>query len=106
MAGMYEEEFSQEESFQVGQPIVKPREAEGRRILADIRSLEGGEVSFSISQVPPVDPVLPQPLSLFIQSPAPGGSRPQRVPTPQRVEPTPQRFSLLQAIIDLVGPCE
>ena len=54
LAGMDEEEFSQEESFQVGQPIVQPREAEGRRILADIRSLEGGEVSFSISQVPPV----------------------------------------------------
>ena len=88
---MGEEELSQEESFQVGQPIVQPREAEGRRILAVIRSL-GDEVSFSISQVPPVDPVLPQHLSLFIQSLAPGGSRPQRVPTPQRVEPTPQRF--------------
>ena len=49
LAGMDEEEFSQEESFQVGQPIVQPREAEGRRILADIRSLEGGEISFSIS---------------------------------------------------------
>ena len=43
-----EEDGSQEDSFQDGQPILQPREAEGRRILADIRSLEGGEVSFSI----------------------------------------------------------
>ena len=42
-----EEDGSQEDSFQDGQPILQPREAEGR-ILADIRSLEGGEVSFSI----------------------------------------------------------
>ena len=49
LAGMeFEEDVLQEDSFQDGQPIVQPREAEGRRILADIHSLEGGEISFSI----------------------------------------------------------
>ena len=101
-----EEDGSQEDSFQDGQPILQPREAEGRRILADIRSLEGGEVSFSnfsssscrscsSSSFKHIVMII----YLFIQFPAPGGSRPQRVPTPQSVEPTPQRFSLLQAII-------
>ena len=72
---MDEEDFSQEESFQDGQPTRQPREADRRRILAGIRSLEGGEVSVSISQVPPVDPVLPHHLTDFIQSPrdSPGG---------------------------------
>ena len=49
-----------------------------------------------ISHVPPVDPVLPQHLSDYIQSPgaSPWGMRPQRAgPTPQRAEPTPQRLS-------------
>ena len=55
---MDEEEFFQEESFQDGQPRRHPREADRRRIPACIRSLEGGEISVSISQVPPVDPVL------------------------------------------------
>ena len=46
---MDEEDFYQEESFQDGQQTGQPREAEGRRILAGIRSLEGGEVSVSFS---------------------------------------------------------
>ena len=66
MAGMDEEDFYQEESFQDGQPAVQPREAERRRILADLRSLEGGEVSVFISQIPPMDPVLPHLLTDFI----------------------------------------
>ena len=92
---MDEEDFSQDESFQEGQPRRQPREADRRRIPAGIRSLEGGEISVSISQVPPVDPVLLHHLIDFIQSPraSPGGMRPQRAgPTPQRAEPTPQRL--------------
>ena len=92
---MDEEDFYQEESFQDGQPTGQPREADRRRILADFRSLEGGEVSVSISQVPPMDPVLPPHLTDFIQSPrdSPGGMRPQRAgPTPQGTEPIPQRL--------------
>ena len=108
-----EEDDSQEDSFQDGQPILQPREAEGRKILSVFHSLEGGEVSFSIFSSSSCRSCssssfnhIVRIIYLFIQFPAPGGSRPQRVPTPQRVEPTPQRFSLLQAIIDLVGPCE
>ena len=54
------------------------------------------EVSYQcISHVPPVDPVLPQHLSDYIQSPgaSPWGMRPQRAgTTPQRADPTPQRL--------------
>ena len=92
---MDEEDFSQEESFQDGQPTRQPREADRRRIPAGLRSLEGGEISVYISQVPPVDPVLLHHLNDFIQSPraSPGGMSPQRAgPTPQRAEPTPQRL--------------
>ena len=90
---MDEEDFYQEESFQDGQPAVQSREAERRRILADLRSLVGGEVS--ISQIPPVDPVLPHHLSEFIQSPrdSPGRRRPLRAGSaPQGVEHTPHRL--------------
>ena len=68
---MEEEDSLQEESFQDGQP----REAERRRIPAGIHSLEGGEFSVSVSQVPPVDPIRPHHLDDFIQSPraSPGG---------------------------------
>ena len=89
---MDEEDFYQEESFQDGQPTGQPREADRRRILADFRSLEGGEVSVSISQIPPMDPVLPPHLTDFIQSPrdSPGGRRPQRAGlTPQGAEVSP-----------------
>ena len=66
-----------------------------KRIPAGIHSLEGGEFSVSVSQVPPVDPIRAHHLDVFIQSPraSPGGMMPQRAsPTSQRVEITPQRL--------------
>ena len=66
-----------------------------KRIPAGIHSLEGGEFSVSVSQVPPVDPIRAHNLDVFIQSPraSPGGMMPQRAsPTSQRVEITPQRL--------------
>ena len=92
---MEEEDSLQEESFQDGQPRRQPREAERRRIPAGIHSLEGGEFSVSVSQVPPVDPIRPHHLDDYIQSPraSPGGTMPQRASTSQRVEITPRRLS-------------
>ena len=72
---MDEEDFYQEDSFQDGQPIVQPGEAERRRILEDLRNLVGGEVF-----VDPVDPVLPH----FSHRASAGHQRPNST---LRVEP-------------------